>query len=257
MDKKLEVVDRVLDQAEDKLTGVSRKEVNPDFEFSVDFENSESEILRKDDLSSEEMIEAIIMKHSLHREERVFLLEYAEQVIKFKHYDDIDEEVSKNLVTIVNHIFEYGFKTQEIEQDEGNAGKDTNDDGIDFLKNIIKQEKSKKAVLHYWDLITKHLQNDNSSVQYINNKMYPSEEGEKVETLEKKQQKALAWLIILFSEHNSMSYVFKNFFANGSIMAYYDSESFMFENREFLLEFAEKFYQGITSEKLFRNSNVH
>ena len=112
-------------------------------------------------------------------------------------------------------------------------------------------------MLHYWDLITKHLQNDNSSVQYINNKMYPTEEGDKVETLEKKQQKALAWLIILFSEHNSMSYVFKNFFANGSTMAYYDSESFMFENREFLLDFAEQFYQGITSEKLFKNSNVH
>lgn len=54
-----------------------------------------------------------------------------------------------------------------------------------------------------------------------------------------------------------MLYVFKNFFGNGSIMAYYDSESFLFENRDFLLEFSEKFYQGVTSEKLFKNSNVH
>ena len=45
----------------------------------------------------------------------MFLLEYAEQVIKFKDFEDIDEEVSKNLITIVNHVFEYGFKAQEIE----------------------------------------------------------------------------------------------------------------------------------------------
>ena len=60
-----------------KLAGSVAKPENPDFEFSIDFENSESEILRKDDLSSDEMIEAIIMKHQIHREERVFLIEYS------------------------------------------------------------------------------------------------------------------------------------------------------------------------------------
>jgi hypothetical protein len=44
------------------FAGSVKKEINPDFEFSIDFDNCESEILRKDDLSSEEMIEAIIMK---------------------------------------------------------------------------------------------------------------------------------------------------------------------------------------------------
>ena len=92
--KKMEKVDQAIADAGQQLVGASKVEVNPEFEFSVDFDNSESEILRKDDLSSEEMIEAIVMKHSLHGDERVFLLEYAEQVIKFKNYEEIDEEVS-------------------------------------------------------------------------------------------------------------------------------------------------------------------
>ena len=66
--KKFQAVDQVLADsyvvAGEQLAEYSKKpEVNPEFEFSIDFENSESEILRKDDLSSEEMIEAIVMKH--------------------------------------------------------------------------------------------------------------------------------------------------------------------------------------------------
>jgi hypothetical protein len=68
----------------------------------------------------------------------VFLIEYSNQVIKFKHYDEIDEEVSKNIITITNHVFEFGFKKQEAELKESNCANVPNDDGINFLKNIIK-----------------------------------------------------------------------------------------------------------------------
>ena len=72
----MEVVDNVIEKVE---TGVAEKLNNNDQEllFTIDFENSESSILRNDDLDSEEMIQAIVDNEQMLDQERLFLLEYA------------------------------------------------------------------------------------------------------------------------------------------------------------------------------------
>ena len=72
----MEVVDNVIEKVE---TGVAEKLNNNDQElmFTIDFENSESSILRNDDLDSEEMIQAIVDNEKMLDQERLFLLEYA------------------------------------------------------------------------------------------------------------------------------------------------------------------------------------
>ena len=113
------MVDNVLDKVEENITEKFKPKDSDEQEmlFTIDFENSESEILKNDDLDSEEMIQAIVSKNTLMDQERIFLKEYASQIVKYKCYKDIEEEVSKNLINIINHIFEYGFKAKYVGDD--------------------------------------------------------------------------------------------------------------------------------------------
>jgi hypothetical protein len=94
-------------------------------------------------------------------------------------------------------------------------------------------------VNHYWDLITKYFSDEYQSIAYINDEYLSGDETVNCE------ERALTWIIIALNEDQLLYYCFHSIFKTGTFLANYDeNESFLFRDRQELLEISRKIYQN-------------
>ena len=174
--------------------------------------------------------------------ERDFLLVYASQdFFAVGRNKEAVDEFAKNLIQILNHFFEYGFVPKHL---GGNS--DTMSNSSNY-----RSEDSSSTRNHYWDLITKYFAKEYQSISYINDEYCKQKDGEEEVS---KEERSLTWLIITLNEDQLLYYLFHSTFRTGTFLSYYDeSKSFLFQDRQKILEIARKVYDN----KLFINSTIN
>lgn len=184
--------------------------------------------------------------------ERQFILSYANQhYLSTKRDQEAIDQFSHNLIYIINHFLDYGFEQKR-------RGSDTTISNNSSMNNASEEHQREGSVegpgnsqlqmTHFWDLITKYFQKEYQSVAYVNEEYSLGEEEIS------KEEKALTWLIITLNEDQQLYYCFHSIFQSGTFLSYYDeNKSYLFKDREKLLEISRKIYDN----KIYINSEIN
>ena len=181
--------------------------------------------------------------------ERQFILEYANQhYLQTKRGQEEIDQFSHNIIYILNHFLEYGFEQKR-------RGSDTTISNNSSMQNASEEHQREGSaepgsrMTHYWDLITKYFQKEYQSVAYVNDE-YSQDQEEQASN----EEKALTWLIITLNEDQQLFYCFHSIFQSGTFLSYYkENESYLFKDRDKLLEISRKIYDN----KIYINSEIN
>jgi hypothetical protein len=105
----------------------------------------------------------------------------------------------KNIIVILNSVFEYGFIRAIINSD-GTFSEDEDDYDVEFESDREQTE----LYSHYWEYITVHF-SDLDSVRYIN--FYYKEANTS-------NEKSLGWLMLTINQPKELGRVFLESFCN-------------------------------------------
>jgi hypothetical protein len=121
------------------------------------------------------------------------------------------DDFATDLISVLNHFFEYGFKPKESVASYDMLPPEQESPDQEIMDPL--RPKSKQ-ITHYWDLITKYLSTEYQSISYVNDHLENPEEPEETETSERaeKERKALHWLIIMLNEDQLLYYCFHSIF---------------------------------------------
>lgn len=113
--------------------------------------------------------------------EREFLLDYASMPAeRLTQTQTSKQGYIRNLIFIFNHFLDYGFnlseRTKFIEDQDDNEQECDEEQISTFGAGNLEQMASKfnkevdedEVPLHFWDLITKYMADDFSTIQFIN-----------------------------------------------------------------------------------------
>jgi hypothetical protein len=115
--------------------------------------------------------------------------------------DDVQDkkEYVKNIIVILNSVFEYGFIRAITNRDE-TFSEDEDDYDVEFESDREQTE----LYSHYWEYITVHF-SDLDSVRYIN--FYYKEANTS-------NEKSLGWLMLTINQPKELGRVFLESFCN-------------------------------------------
>lgn len=180
-------------------------------------------------IAEEEDVDGRTVLRTMLDSERNFLLDYAIQSFfakKIRSQQETDT-FAEILIQILNHIFSYGFIPKQMSQGASDDGGGDN--------NSV----SSVHVDHWWDLMTKYLRHEFQSVAFINQKLDSEQEGAS------KEEKSVTWLLLLVNEDQLLYYCFQSIFSLGPFIASYDeNKSYLFRDRDKLLQLARKIYDN-------------